>query len=146
MDEATKKAFPKAWMEMAEAGRSYAVGLYTAAVFHSMRGAEIGLRAVARELKVEFSYSIELAEQESIIREVEKKAKGLINDPKNDQRDKDQKFFSDIIIQFRAFKDAWRNRVSHGRESYDEAQALDVLEHVAKFFGVLATRLREADI
>jgi hypothetical protein len=141
--ENTKATFPKARAELADGGRCHAVGQHTAAVFHSMRAVELGLRAVAAELDVQSSFSIELADQESVIRGIETKIKALKDTAKGDQKDEEQKFYAEASIQFREFKDAWRNRVSHTRASYSEAQAADVLDHVAKFLSVLATRLKE---
>jgi hypothetical protein len=40
--------------------------------------------------------------------------------------------------EFRYFKDAWRNHVMHDRnDSYDEPEALRVLEHVTRFMTLL---------
>jgi hypothetical protein len=36
-------------------------------------------------------------------------------------------------MQFRYFKDAWRNHVDHGREHYDEHQADTILTHTIDF-------------
>jgi hypothetical protein len=56
-------AFPFASKELVEAGNCLAASLYTASVFHSMRGAEIGLRVLGIELGVSFpDKPIELAE------------------------------------------------------------------------------------
>jgi hypothetical protein len=46
-------------------------------------------------------------------------------------------------MQFRYFKDGWRIRVAHTRESYDEGQAKTALDHSVSFFATLAKRFKE---
>jgi hypothetical protein len=50
LSERLTVAFPSASRELVAASRSYALGLWTACVFHAMRGAEIGVRSLASEL------------------------------------------------------------------------------------------------
>jgi hypothetical protein len=141
--ESTKTSFPNARAELAEAGRCFVVDRYTATVFHCMRAVEIGLRAVAKELDVKFPFPVEQAEWEPMINQIESKIAGLKDRPKDAEKDAVQKFYSEAAMQFRYFKDGWRIRVSHARESYDESQALSVIEHAAGFFAILSTRLKE---
>jgi HEPN domain-containing protein len=143
MSEATKEAFPVARKEMAEAGRCHAVGMYTAAVFHCVRAVEIGLRAMATDLKVELPIPLDLAEQETLIAGIESKVRALKEKPKSEQKDADQNFYSQAAMQFRYFKDGWRIRVAHTRATYDEPAAQSVIEHAATFIDILAARLKE---
>lgn len=146
MVEATKKSFPSARIEMAHAGRCHAVGMYTAAVFHSIRAVEIGLRAMATSLNVAFPFPLEQADQENVISQIESKIVDLKKMPKSAQKDEDQNFYSKAAIEFRYFKDGWRVRMAHTRETYKESQALGVIEHAASFLGILATRLKEPGV
>jgi hypothetical protein len=55
------------------------------------------------------------------------------------------KFYSQAGIEFRYFKDAWRNRVAHARADYDKYQALGIISHVHDFMTQLSTRLSEIE-
>jgi hypothetical protein len=143
MSDGIKPAFPKGRIEMAEAGRAYAVGLFTACVFHSMRAVEIGLRAMAADLSVQFPFPLEQADWEGMIRQIESKIAAMKDLPKSAQKDQDQHFYSGAAIQFRYFKDAWRIRVAHSRGSYDETSALGVIEHATTFLQHLSKRVKE---
>src|SRR5436309_10023407 len=46
------QAFPSAWEDIRDAGNCIAADLHTAAVFHLMRVGELGMRALARHLRV----------------------------------------------------------------------------------------------
>jgi hypothetical protein len=136
-------AFPNAHNELAEAGKSFAFDRYTAAVFHCMRAVEIGMREMATELEVEFGFPLELADWENVIRNIEAKIKAMIERPKGAEKDKDLHFYSNAAMQFRYFKDGFRVRVAHGRATYDEGQALGVIEHSVTFMQELSARLKE---
>ena len=144
MSEDAKSVFADAYVELREAANCYAAERYTATVFHSMRAAEIGLRDLGRDLGVQFpDKPIELAEWQNIIEQIEAKIKNKVNssaiDAKQAQiRDADRKFYSEVAAQFRYFKDGWRIRVAHSRETYTGSQALTVLSHAREFFEDLA--------
>lgn len=140
---AVKTAFPSACRELGEAGNCFAAARYTAAVFHAMRAAEIGIRVLAKELGVTFSYSLELAEWGKIAGELEPRINELKCGPRGDQKDADLKFFSEAAAQFRHFNNGWRVRVSHAREFYHEQQAATLLGHTIEFFETLSQRLTE---
>jgi hypothetical protein len=144
MAEGTKEAFPKAREEMANAGRSHAVGIHTAAVFHCMRAVEIGLRTMAIALDVKVGeVPLELADQEAVIRGIESKINGMKDRKKTAEKDDDLNFYSQAAMQFRYFKDGWRVRTAHTRATYEEGESLSVLEHAASFIDDLSKRLKE---
>jgi len=149
LSEKTKEEFSTAYKELKEAGSCYAAERYTASVFHSMRAAEIGLRALGEDLGVSFpDKSIELAEWQHIIEQAESKIKEKVNrraatEDDATARDADRKFYSQVASQFRYFKDGWRIRAAHARENYTGSQALSVMTHTIDFFEELATRLSE---
>jgi hypothetical protein len=142
-DEVSILSFPSAASEIIWAGRCLAVGLPTASVFHSMRAAEIGVRALGTALGVTFCFPIELAEWQNILDQIDAKIRNLKNQPRSPQKDSDLEFYSQAAAQFRYFKDGWRIRVAHARATYDEEQATDVVDHVRSFFVTLAGRLSE---
>jgi hypothetical protein len=72
--------FPLASKELVWAGNSIAVGLYTAAVFHSMRAAEIGMRVLGDTIGVSFpDKPIELAEWQNILDQADSKIVAMKN-------------------------------------------------------------------
>jgi hypothetical protein len=146
VSEAVQDAFPNAFDEIFRAGTTLATGAYTASVFHSMRAAEIGLRALGRHhtITIKGGKPIELAEWREILDGLNTAARDIENEP-NSTPDKDDRllFLSEASAQFRFFKNGWRVRVAHARAVYNEDDALGVLEHIRFFFEVLATRIKE---
>jgi len=142
--EGTRIAFPSAYNELREAGNCLAAGLHTACVFHSMRAAEIGVRALGNALGVSFpDKPIEFAEWANILDQAESKITAMKNLQRGTQKDEDLAFYSQAAIQFRFFKDGWRVRAAHGRASFSEAQAKEAIDHVRSFFDVISARLKE---
>jgi hypothetical protein len=81
--ESVKKAFPSATYDIKESGNCLAADCATAAVFHLMRVAEYGLRALAWDRRIKVPKGpIELACWEDIIRELEDAEKAIKNFPK----------------------------------------------------------------
>ena len=136
--------FPKANKEITEAGNCYATGNNTACVFHLMRAVELGARALVRQLKVSKNLPrpAELCDWGTIVRELEKATNNL---PKRTsvKVSETSAFYSHAVAQFRNFKDAWRNQVSHTRTTYDEHQAMSVMSNTQQFMQHLAVRLKE---
>jgi hypothetical protein len=139
----TLTAFPSAKHDAVEACRCYAVGCYTACVFHCMGVLQAGLYAMAIDLHVPFKHSIDLAEWNCVISGIEDKIEPLRNMPKSDKKDELLTFFSGCAAQFRYFKDAWRNHVAHMRKDYGAGEAWQALGHVRDFMKLLSTRLHE---
>jgi hypothetical protein len=134
-------AFPSASSEMVAAGNAFACGLATACVFHAMRTAEIGVRALANELgRITFSTDISLVEWAQILEKIDARIREMKQLPRGTKKDDDLQFYSEAASQFRYFKDGWRVRVAHARATYDEQQALTVLDHTLSFFQTLGRR------
>ena len=137
-------AFPNASKELVAAGNSLATGLYTACVFHSMRAAEIGVRVLGKELGVSFpTQPLELADWQNILDQADSKIVAMKALPRGTHKDEELNFYSQAAVQFRYFKDAWRVRVAHARETYEESPAANVFNHTLEFFDTLSTRLKE---
>ncbi len=136
-------SFPNASKELIGAGNCYAVGEYTACVFHSMRAAEIGLRTLAKHLNVTFPFPIELADWNNIIDKIDHEIKSMKQLPKGSKKDEELKFFSAAAAQFRYFKDAYRIFVAHARETYDEGQAFSIMQGTVDFLDSLSSKLSE---
>ena len=144
LQRAISSAFPAAASEIVAAGNSFATMLYTACVFHAMRAAEIGVRALAREIGVTFQTKIEFVEFGSVLDKIDSKIRDMRNLPRGEKKDTDLQFLSEAASQFRYFKDGWRVRAAHARATFDERQALTVFDHTLSFFQTLTNRgLRE---
>jgi hypothetical protein len=142
--EAVNKAFPSAKNEIKDAGNCLAADLNTAAIFHLMRVAETGLRALARRLDVKIKkMPLEYADWGKIIPEIEEKIKLKKPKSRGKKQSETLEFYHGAIGEFNAFKDVWRNNVMHARGSYDEKEAIRVFNHVRGFMQRLAANISE---
>jgi hypothetical protein len=139
----TYAAYPSTRNDILEACRCHALGRYTASVYHSMAIAQAGLHLLAKELGVSFSYPMVLAEWSAVIDGIESKIEPLRHLKRSEEKDKLLAFYSECAVQFRHFKDAWRNHVGHAREVYDRGQSHSILLHVRDFMEKLSPRIRE---
>lgn len=138
--EKVRSVFPSTSYDIVESGKCIALNRNTASVCHSMRVLEIGLRALATRLGVQYenkpwNYVIEVADKKLI------KIRGLRRKPRNWKTD--EKFYSEAIVHFRFLKDAWRNYSMHVYERYDPESARAIFNHVKSFMQHLATKLKE---
>jgi hypothetical protein len=118
------------------AHRCLALREWTASVFHCMRVLEHGLRPMATRFDVSFATD----SWHAVIQGIENGIDGLRNKKGLTEADrKDITFYSDAAMQFRYFKDAWRNHVSHARTHYDDKDAPRIHDHVRDFMQHLAT-------
>jgi len=138
------KSFPSAKNEIKDAGNCLAADLNTAAIFHLMRVAETGLRALARRLAVKIKkMPLEYADWGKIIPEIEEKIKLKMPKSRGKKQSETLEFYRGAIGEFNAFKDVWRNNVMHARGSYDEKEAIRVFNHVRGFMQRLAAKISE---
>lgn len=123
----------------------YGLERYPACVFHMMRVAEIGMRALARERQVTFpNHRLEWAEWENVIDQIDSKAKaataGMSRGP---ERDAARAFYAAAIAQLRAFKET-RNRIMHTRGPvFDDLDALRAINQVRDFMNGLSAKIGE---
>lgn len=138
-------AFGSSRPEILAAVDCFALGHNTASVFHMMRVAEIGLRALARERGVSFPrHPIEWADWQNILEQTEAKAKDATrNMARGPAKDAALAFYSGAIGQLHAFKDTYRNAVMHVRRSYDQLDALRAINQVRDFMNGLSAKIGE---
>jgi hypothetical protein len=117
--------------DLLNAGRCYAFEQNTASVFHSMRVLEKGLHALAIKIGVPEAPSLE--QWHNVIEQIESKIKDLHDLKKSVYKSETLKQYSDAALEFRYFKEAWRNHAVHSREKYTDTDALRVLTHVRLF-------------
>lgn len=137
--------FPTAAKHLETAGKCLASSFSDACVYHCMNALEFGIRALAAEVGTIFKAEIEVENWKNVIdaieSDIQKKIKRIEqNEPKSLEKLAKLKAQADTAMQFRYFKDAWRNHVAHGRDSYDEHQAETILTHVTDFMRLLIQR------
>lgn len=142
--------FKSTRFDVAEAGNCYAVGRYTACVFHCMRVLEKGLHALVHDINAKhnagivFKKRIEEKNWGEILGKIDCALKESNKQNLNPQPTKaDFRFYSKATIHFEHFLRAWRNDVSHARKSYNQTEAQEVMDHVEAFMKQIATRLTE---
>ena len=147
--ESVEKAFPSAVEDIKGVGNCLAAECNTAAVFHLMRVAEHGLRSLARDRRVKTlpkkGHPIGLATWEEIIRELETTELAIQSFPKSLAREAQFAFYHGAMMQFRRFKNVFRNRVMHTREGFDRTDALGMFENVRDFMQGLSRRISETN-
>jgi hypothetical protein len=142
-------AFPSAENDIENAAHCLSMNLNTAAVFHLMRVAELGMRALARHLKIKVKRNtIDSAGWTEIIQDIKdvtavrwgKRPKG------KKARQKATAFlkFCEVATnELNMFKEVWRNNVMHAGLPYNEHDAHGVYIHVRDFMQRLATQVSE---
>jgi hypothetical protein len=138
LGETCEAKFPDAVKDAHDGIRCYVLDQWTASVFHFMRTLEHGLRWLCKEVELE-NPDADLENWKNIIDQIEKKIKKMEDLPKSREKIEKLKFYSEAAVNFRHFKDAWRNHVSHARSNYDGRDARRVLTHVADFMKHLAS-------
>ena len=144
--------FPSAEEDFIEAGNCLAAECNTAAVFHLMRAAEVGLRALASDREAEFKNKpLDRQEWGTLLQYLDgciRELRGTSASSWTDQGLKDiqLRFYSEVVAELRQFNEAWRRHLSHARDDgfYDRDYAMSVFKHVCLFMQKLAERIGES--
>jgi len=142
--------FESARVDIKSAGSAFAVELYTACVFHLMRAAEHGLRAVANDRRVQLTtrsgnpYPIDMGTWEEVLRGLSDELEKIANWERSLGEIKVQalRFYSSAIEEIRAIKE-WRNAAMHAREEYIVEDASQIMAHVKRLMVTLSGRISE---
>jgi HEPN domain-containing protein len=128
--------FKDASFDIKEAGTCYALGRYTACVYHSMRVAEFGLKAIAERVK----FPDDRPNWEPVLK--------FINAELTRNRDVmsaafkgDIEFISGISAHMHSVNLAWRRRVAHVERTYTQEEAKRILEETRNLMQHLAGKL-----
>jgi hypothetical protein len=133
-----EKCFSEAKDDIRDAGNCLAAGLHTAAVFHLMRVAEMGLRRFATKwLRAPVINTINFMTWKQILDAIDVKLKELKG--KSRVLEEKRKLYAAIALDIQAFRELWRNPVMHCRSRYGESQAINALTHVRRFMETLST-------
>lgn len=133
--------FPSANKEIGIAANCYATGNYTACVFHLTRALERALFVLVQDPTLGITIvDARLETWETLINKIESWLLALqkASNTAMPNRKQNLETYSGPALQFRYFKDHWRNPISHGRASYDGPQALSALGKVKDLMDSLA--------
>ena len=120
---------PKWIDDIVEAGNCFAVGRYTACVFHLMRVMESAVQKFGKKLKINL-----IPEKESwykISQHINNAIKVLPEKTLKETNKKDK--YAAILIHLDNVRRVWRNDVMHPTETYTSEQAEDILRAVKIF-------------
>lgn len=121
--------FPR-WVEdITEAGNCYALGRYTASVFHLMRVMESSVQKFAKKLNLKLK-----AKDETWYKILQHVNAAIKNMPENNKRaiTKKNKYMA-TSVHLDNVRRVWRNDVMHPKEKYTQEEAEDVLSAVRLF-------------
>lgn len=138
----TLNKFPSIVRDVEDAGKCYATGNGTAAVFHLMRIMEIGLRTLGKSLQDPNLDPSRNPNWETILRKCDDELKKPIAQRSELWRG-DETFYCQATANLRSVKDAWRNPTMHVKQDYDQEQALSVFNTVKAFMKHIAQKLSE---
>jgi hypothetical protein len=116
-----------------------------------MRVAEIGLRVLAfdrdvhvmKNARTAFEIPLELATWDQMVRELETAESEIQGFPQTLARERQFQFYHGALIQYRSFKNVFRNQIMHARERYDRFQALSAYHSVKNLMQILASEIKE---
>ena len=136
-------SFPEIGPDVFSATDCYALEHNTASVFHSMRVAEWGLRALARERQITLAKNkpLEWATWQETIKAIDDEIKIIGSKKPGLTKDAALQFYSGARADLNGFKDEYRNSVMHVRANYDEHQAIRALTTVRAFMNGLAAKI-----
>ena len=142
----TLASFPSKEMlfEISSGADCYALGHPTAAIFHFMRVAEFGLRALARERRVRLGKGkpIEWGTWQHILDKLELSRKMILTQWKaGERKDAALSFYRGALAGLHSFKDQYRNMVMHVRKPYEMEDAAKVMRQVRDFMNDISKRV-----
>ena len=136
--EKVSDSFPSTDFEIEEETKCYAIGRYTAAVFHLMRVVDIGLSAFAVSIGADPANK----SWEKVLQQIQVKLDENSASKAPDWKET-EKYYSELSAHFRTLKNAWRNYTMHGAERYDKDRCEDIFGTVRALMKALAERVEE---
>jgi hypothetical protein len=144
---ATLTAFPSKEMEfeVRSGVDCYALEHPTAAIFHFMRTAEYGLRALARERRVRLGKNkpIEWATWQQILQKLGVAQREIEGWKAGDKKDAALSFYTGAIASLHSFKNEFRNMVMHVRKEYEMEDAAKAMRQVRDFMNDISKKVGE---
>ena len=134
--ETVSEKFPAASNDIEWAGNCLALGQPTACVLHLNRAMEIAIHRLAKKLHLQPHAKDNMG---SLLANMTDPIKNMPDKTEAQKRKKEK--WAECRANLYHVKMAWRDPSSHGKQSYDDKQALDILERVRGFMQQLATLL-----
>jgi hypothetical protein len=132
--------FPDSSDDISEAFNCFALDRHTACVMHCMRAIEPAISALANKIGVKYD-NTNLGDAMKIIRQrISDIDSGKSPQPTNWRSLK--KYYEEAMPELGAIKDAWRNYVMHGKESYGEEKSLNIMNHTKRFMEHVASKIQ----
>lgn len=124
--------FPKVAFEVEEAGKCYALGRYTACVFHAMRMLELGLGALSTRLGIDDPSKPSEKNWGKILEKIRLRVDELW--PKrNRSSGSEGAAFDELYANLEAVRNPWRNATMHVETIYAPHEALHILRCTVYF-------------
>ena len=137
LSAAALKKFPRSTEDMEEAGKCFALGRYTACVFHLMRVMERGVQRLGKKLKV--TIPVEEKDWGKISTHVNGALNRLPNSTVQEKRIHAR--YTKAAVYLDNVRESWRNPTMHPKETYTDEEAEDCLRFVKQYMEFLATIL-----
>lgn len=142
LGEQTAARFRGAWFDSEEAAKCILVQRPTAAVFHSMRMLEIGIKSLAKRLGIENPVKPSQRNWGVILSQV--RAKIDADYPAGERLGGSEgAFFDKLYATLDAVKNPWRNETMHVEGVYQDGEARHILLNTIAFLQLMATRFDE---
>lgn len=145
---ATFAAFPskEVRFEVSSGVDCYALGHPTSAIFHFMRAAEFGLRALARERRVKLGKNkpVEWGTWQEILQKLGVAQRQIEGWKAGEKKDAALGFYTSAIASLHSFKNEFRNMVMHVRKEYEMEDAAKALRQVRDFMNDISNRVSES--
>jgi hypothetical protein len=124
--------FPDLATDISESGKCYAVGRFTACVFHLMRIMEHGVQM----LGVSFTGDEGIIDKDwqKILNDI----RGIINKKYPNKKNKDGISYRSLVVLLETVKEAWRNPTMHPKQTYTEEEADEIFNSVKGFMRKMA--------
>jgi hypothetical protein len=142
------QAFKAAKPEIEAGVDCFALGHFTASVFHMCRTAEIGLRAIGMErgvTHVRGGVPIEWGTWGQVFQAIEPKIGNLKQKPNGPQKDAALAFYQTVLADLRAMQ-SYRDPAMHFHSSYDQYDAGKAMSRTHSLMEMLAKKLNDETI
>jgi hypothetical protein len=145
LNDKAAAAFPSAGSDIAEGGRCFGFARYSAAVFHMLRAADPGVRALARAANATAAAAHEGGDWAPLLALVDARVSVISSWPAGTGRAAALEFFQSALSEARSLHDAARKLANaSAAATLEEHQALHVCHTTKDLLGRLSERLTES--
>jgi hypothetical protein len=145
LNEKAAAAFPSAGSDIAEGGRCFGFGRYSAAVFHMLRAADPGVRALARAANATAAAAHDGADWAPLLTLVDARVSVISTWPVGPARAAALEFFQGALSEARGLHDAARKLANaSATATLEEHQALHVCHTTKDLLVRLSERVTES--